>query len=490
MYTSDAIEAKRAAQFGAGFREGEQLVASRSRNRDYVLRRLLLAADLSGILLAMILSFTVVSNRDDPMRDALVMAPVLVAWALILRSYRLYDRRVRSVAGSGLDDVAPLFHAVVLGTLATWLFSKLALGSERLVMHELLVFAVAAMALISALRTLVLRVHLRALGPEEVLVVASEKEVCELRKKFARHPGYGMHLRGAIIPDADPDKALGFDLHPARQDLDRLIDDRAIDHLMVQAGPGMGPGEIVRLMRLCHSHQVRFSVVPANRQTFNPGAEIDRIEGLGVLVYHPPVLSASSQFLKRCLDVAVSAVSMLLLAPMMPLIALAIRLDSPGPILFKQTRVGRNGSRFRMLKFRTMVRDAEQLADELMVDSKDPDCLMLDQDPRVTRVGRFLRVTSLDETPQLWNVLRGDMSLVGPRPLPERDDRIVEGWSRHRLDLRPGLTGPWQVLGRNDIPFREMVDIDNDYSADWSLWGDIRLMIRTVPAVIGRRGSN
>ncbi len=209
-----------------------------------------------------------------------------------------------------------------------------------------------------------------------------------------------------------------------------------------------------------------------------------------MLVYHPPMLSPSSRVLKRSVDIVTSALALVLFAPLMPVIALAIRLDSRGPILFKQARVGRYGCHFRLLKFRTMVIEADQMVDGLMAQSKDPDCLSLSQDPRVTRVGRFLRITSLDEIPQLWNVLIGDMSLVGPRPLPERDDRKIKGWSRHRLDLRPGLTGPWQVLGRNNIPFREMVDIDNDYAAGWSLWGDIRLILRTVPAVASRRGSN
>ncbi|MGZ5385060.1 MAG: sugar transferase [Acidimicrobiia bacterium] len=495
MRVSDTIGSERAHELGAllhgeRVRDTERLVATRPRNRDYVLRRLLLAADLSAILLAMVISLAVVSDRPDPVSATFVLVPTLVAWALILRSYGLYDRQVQRVQASTLDDAAPLFHAVVLGTLATWLFSKLIAGSEKLMMSELLVFAVVVIILITALRSLVLRAHLRAQGPEKVLIAASAESVGQMREKLARHPEYGMHLRGAIILGAGPEKPLGLDLQPVRQDLDRMIEGREIDQLMVQHGPDMDNEEIVRLMRLCHRHLVRFSVVPVNRQTLNPGAEIDRIEGLGILVYHPPVLSPSSRFLKRFRDIAVSATALLLFAPLMPFIALALRLDSRGPILFRQARIGRYGVRFRLLKFRTMVDDAEERVDELMADSRDPDCLLLDQDPRVTRVGRFLRRTSLDEIPQLWNILVGDMSLVGPRPLPERDDRMIEGWSRHRLDLRPGLTGPWQVMGRNDIPFREMVDIDYDYSAAWSFWGDIRLMLQTVRVVISRRGSN
>ena len=188
-----------------------------------------------------------------------------------------------------------------------------------------------------------------------------------------------------------------------------MIEEREIDRLMVQPGPGMEIGEIVRLMRLCHRNLIRFTVVPANRQTLNPGAEIDRIEGLGVLVYHPPMLSPSSRVLKRSVDIVASALALVLFAPLMPVIALAIRLDSRGPILFKQTRVGRYGRHFRLLKFRTMVLEADQMVDAVdgsQQGSRLP--LTFDRDPRVTRVGRFLRITSLDEFPQLWNVLVGE----------------------------------------------------------------------------------
>ena len=495
MGPSDAIGSEPAPELaaqlgGVGLRDPQRLVATRPRNRDYVLRRLLLATDLTGILLAMMISLTAVAHRPDPARTTLILVPTLVVWALLLRSYGLYERQVRRTEVSILDDTGPLFHAVVLGTLAMWLFSKLTLGSERLVMTELLAFTVVAIILISLLRSLVVRIILRARGPEQVVVAACADTVDHLNRIFACHPGYGLELRGAIVPGAGPDQLLGSELQSSPQELKRMIEDRGMDQLMVQPGPGMDIDEIVRLMRLCHRNLIRFSVLPANRQALNPGAEIDRIEGLGVLVYHPPMLSPSSRLLKRSVDIAVSATTLVLFAPLMPIIALAIRLDSPGPILFKQTRVGKYGRRFRLLKFRTMVQDADLMVDGLMAQSKDPDCLSLAQDPRVTRVGRFLRVTSLDEIPQLWNVLIGEMSLVGPRPLPERDDRKIEGWSRHRLDLRPGLTGPWQVMGRNNIPFREMVDIDNDYAAGWSLWGDLRLILRTVPTVISRRGSN
>jgi lipopolysaccharide/colanic/teichoic acid biosynthesis glycosyltransferase len=190
------------------------------------------------------------------------------------------------------------------------------------------------------------------------------------------------------------------------------------------------------------------------------------------------------------MDVAGASLLLVLAAPVMPLIAVAIKLDSRGGVFFRQERVGRGGRRFRLGKFRTMVADAEDQHDALLAHSKDPGWLHLDDDPRITRVGRFLRLSSLDELPQLWNVLKGEMSLVGPRPLGESEHRRLEGWRRNRIDLTPGITGLWQVLGRTNISFEEMIKLDYLYVTNWTLWTDVRLMLRTLPAVLFRRGAN
>jgi lipopolysaccharide/colanic/teichoic acid biosynthesis glycosyltransferase len=202
------------------------------------------------------------------------------------------------------------------------------------------------------------------------------------------------------------------------------------------------------------------------------------------------VLGRSSRTLKRTLDLVGATALGLLLLPLVVAIALAIKLDSQGPVFFRQSRVGKGGKRFDVLKFRTMHRDAEARRGELIADSMDPNWLHLENDPRITRVGRHIRRLSLDELPQLWNVLKGEMSLVGPRPLIASEDEMIGGWGRSRLDLTPGLTGVWQVLGRTNIPFEEMVKLDYLYVTNWSLWTDVRLLLRTPLAVITRRGAN
>ena len=173
---------------------------------------------------------------------------------------------------------------------------------------------------------------------------------------------------------------------------------------------------------------------------------------------------------------------------MYALFALAIKVDSRGPVFFRQARIGRHGKEFRMVKFRTMEHDAELRKAELLHLNEADGLFKIAEDPRITRIGRFLRRTSLDELPQLWNVLRGEMSLVGPRPLIADDDCRVEGWHRHRLQLTPGMTGHWQILGSSRIPMHEMVEIDYLYIVNWSLWGDVKTLLRTVPHVLARGG--
>jgi lipopolysaccharide/colanic/teichoic acid biosynthesis glycosyltransferase len=190
------------------------------------------------------------------------------------------------------------------------------------------------------------------------------------------------------------------------------------------------------------------------------------------------------------MDLAGASALLIAAAPLMAAIAVLVRCTSHGSALFRQQRIGRDGRPFEVLKFRTMVSGADRLRAALLADSHDPGWLLLDDDPRVTRLGRLLRRSSLDELPQLFNVLRGEMSLVGPRPLIVEEDCRLGGWHRARVDLLPGITGSWQVLGRTRIPFDEMLRLDYLYVTNWSLWGDVRLILRTIPAVLSRRGVN
>jgi exopolysaccharide biosynthesis polyprenyl glycosylphosphotransferase len=237
---------------------------------------------------------------------------------------------------------------------------------------------------------------------------------------------------------------------------------------------------VVNLIRTAKAVGVRVSVLPRMFEVVGSSVEFDDVDGMTMLGVRRFGLSRSSRLLKRAFDIALTIAALLVIGPLLVMIAVLIRLESRGPVLFRQVRVGRNGEHFSIFKFRSMVADAEAQKESLRAMNEAGDGLFkLTQDPRVTRVGSLLRMTSLDELPQLFNVLRGEMSLVGPRPLILDEDAQVLGLDRSRLHLTPGMTGPWQILGAR-VPMQEMVGLDYLYVANWSLWLDLKVMLRTV----------
>jgi exopolysaccharide biosynthesis polyprenyl glycosylphosphotransferase len=255
----------------------------------------------------------------------------------------------------------------------------------------------------------------------------------------------------------------------------------------VVLGPAPGRSEeLLDSIRRIKDVGVKVSVLPDVARVVDSSVELDRLNGITLLGVKRFDITASSKFVKRGFDLAGSLLALILVSPLLLLIAIAVKLDSTGPALFRQRRAGRHGEPFEMLKFRSMVEGADAQQAELRHLSESEVVFKLSQDPRVTRVGRVIRRYHLDELPQFINVVRGEMSLVGPRPLPLEEDRQIEGWHRRRLDLSPGITGPWQVLGSSRIPVSEMVKLDYQYVANWSLWNDVRILFLTVPRIIGR----
>jgi exopolysaccharide biosynthesis polyprenyl glycosylphosphotransferase len=233
---------------------------------------------------------------------------------------------------------------------------------------------------------------------------------------------------------------------------------------------------------------VKVSVLPRILEVVGSSASFDHVDGLTLLGVPRFGLTWTARLAKRSFDLAGSLAILLLALPAMVVIATAVKLTSPGPVFFRQTRIGRNGHAFGMLKFRSMQNDADRLKDSLRKQNEQVGLFKIADDPRITAVGRLLRRTSLDELPQLLNVVRGEMSLIGPRPLVPEEDRQIQGWHRRRLHLTPGMTGPWQVLGSSRIPLNEMVTIDYLYVANWSVWGDVKILVRTIGTVFARRG--
>jgi exopolysaccharide biosynthesis polyprenyl glycosylphosphotransferase len=464
------------------------VVGERHGRRDYVIRRLLVGADVLGIVLALVVTAAVdplAGSNLDVVLWGLVTLPM---WIIVFKLYGLYDRDLKRVSHSTVDDLPWLFHGVVIGTLVTWLLFK-GLPPGRLPFVAVLAFGITSLVAISTVRSIVRNSAIRVLGPERVVVVGSDRMAQLLIRKMRAHPEYGLEPIGMILPTSSATAPLDVPVLNGSGDIADIARRHRAERLVVSHAE-LPADEVVDLVRSCKGLTMKVSLLPQVFDALGPSVEIDDVEGITLLGINPPVLGRSSRSMKRALDLVGVATLTLVLLPLLVAIAVAVKLDSRGPVFFRQSRVGRSGKRFDVLKFRTMHADAEARREELLADSIDPNWLHLENDPRITRVGRRLRHLSLDELPQLWNVLRGEMSLVGPRPLIESEDQMIGGWGRSRLDLTPGITGIWQVLGRTNIPFEEMVKLDYLYVTNWSLWSDIRLLLRTLPVVITRRGAN
>ncbi len=468
------------------------LVARGYGRRDYYLRRLLAVSDAACLALAMVLAMWAAGGvRGHSWREVLLYAwATLPGWLVLFKLYGLYERDSKRLSHSTIDDLPSLFHALLLGCLLMWCWFVVA-APFKLVFATILSFAALALALVLAGRAVTRASLVRMVSPERVLLIGTGHSAGALIEKMRATASMRLEPVGVVSPTRDAAPAVDLPLLGCLQDGDllSLMVEHHIGRVVVADAEVEGP-QLLEVLRDCKHVSVKVSLLPATFSALGPSVEVDDVQGVTVLGVNPPVLSRSSRVAKRLLDLVGAGILSVLAAPLMVAMAVAIKLDSPGPVFFRQVRIGRGGQSFRLLKLRTMVVDAEAKRHELLAQSMDAGWLHLEYDPRITKAGRVLRLASLDELPQLWNVLRGDMSLVGPRPLIAEEDGMVEDWARGRLDLTPGVTGLWQVLGRTSIPFEDMVKLDYLYVTNWSLWGDIRLMLRTLPVVLTRHGAN
>jgi exopolysaccharide biosynthesis polyprenyl glycosylphosphotransferase len=474
------------------------LVARDYSHRDWYLRRLLAVSDTAVLTLAMALALGLVGGDSGqghhPSQQYLLLLlyglATLPVWVLILKMYGLYERDARRLSHSTLDDLPALFHALLLGCLLMWCYFA-TIAPAKLMFATILLFGALALMLITGARALTRASFRRLVAPERVMLIGSGPASGALIEKLHAKTSLRLEPIGMVSCDDDAEEPAGLPCLGALKDVDlpSLLLAHRVARIVV-ADVEIEREQLLGALRDCKTASVKASLLPATFSVFGPSVEVDDVQGVTVLGINPSVLSRSSRMAKRGLDLIGAGLLAVVTLALIGVLTVAIKLDSPGPVFFRQERIGKGGKRFRLFKLRTMVADAEAQRAALLAQSKDSGWLHLEHDPRITRVGRFLRMTSLDELPQLWNVLRGDMSLVGPRPLVAEEDRMVDDWARGRLDLTPGITGLWQVLGRTSIPFEEMVRLDYLYVTNWSLWGDVRLILRTLPVVLARRGAN
>ncbi|HEX7292737.1 MAG TPA: exopolysaccharide biosynthesis polyprenyl glycosylphosphotransferase [Conexibacter sp.] len=439
-------------------------------------------------------------RRALALADALAAAIALAALALLAGGVRpaalvvvallplasklggLHDRDELVLHKATLDEAPELFVLASVTALA------ISAGADAFVAGELAGAQIGALwaALFAALGLArwAARALVRALeSPERCLCIGDRAAAERLRETLARR-----HRTKADVVATAP---LGHDGLPGVGGFDAVratVRTHDVQRIVIAPGPHDREEAMLELVRIAKTLGVRVSIVPRVCEVVGSSVRFDQLDGMTLLGVQRLGLTRSAELAKRAVDVLGALVLLLAAAPLLALFALAIKLDSPGPVLFRQTRVGRGDRRFQIFKFRTMVADAERRKHELQARSELDGLFKIARDPRVTRVGRLLRASSLDELPQLLNVLRGEMSLVGPRPLIVDEDCKITGWSRGRLHLKPGMTGHWQVLGSGRIPLAEMVKIDHLYVANWSLWLDLKILARTAIHVLARRG--
>ena len=451
--------------------------------RDALFRRTLALSDVVAGYAALGFVVGVLAGQHAHMRvGAVLLAPFII---LVNKALGLYDRDQHRLRKTTIDDAPSLLHLALVYSLAIWL-------EEGLVLHgylerkQVLALVIASFVLTMICRAVGRAVALRLTPPERCLVVGNAVDAERTAIKLATSPGVNAVIVGRVSI-AEEDRSDPSSLGDAGS-LPQVIKEHAVERVII-APDGHDQDEILHCIRLVKALGVNVSVLPRLLEVVGSSSVFDDVGGTTLLGVRQYGLSTSSQMLKRMVDVTGAGIALLVLAPMFVLLAVAIRLDSPGSPFFRQSRIGRRGEHFRMLKFRSMVTGADQMKNEVReLNEVEGGLFKIDGDPRITRVGRYLRRTSLDELPQLLNVLKGDMSLVGPRPLVQDEDALIEGWQRRRLAVKPGMTGLWQIFGSSRIPMPEMVKIDYVYGANWSIWLDLKILMRTIPYVLARRG--
>ena len=465
------------------------------KRRGWLVRRMLVLADVVGLTVAFAVSQWILPAQPGAWArstELLFFVLMLPVWVVLADLHGLYRRDEERTDHSTADDLVGVFQLVSVGSWAFlaggWVTGLAEPPVERIILFWAL--AITSVTLSRAAARSFCRRRVTYL--QNTVIVGAGTVGQQIAQKFLHHREYGINLVGFV--DASPRERLpslrAVPLLGAPDQLATIVRRFGVERVVIAFSSEPSESSVC-LVRSVKDLDVQVDIVPRLFEVLTPAAPIFTVEGLPLVGLPPLRLSRRARVLKRVLDAVASAVALILLAPLFAVLALLIKLDTPGPVFFRQQRVGTRGGVFRIYKFRTMGIDADARKAEYAHLNRhaqgggDPRMFKIDDDPRVTRTGRFLRKYSLDELPQLINVVKGEMSLVGPRPLIAEEARFVRDWGRKRLDLKPGITGLWQVHGRSVIPFEEMVRLDYLYVTTWSLWNDVVLLLRTV-AVVAR----
>ncbi len=484
---------------------------SSSEKFGHAYHRLLLMSDLIALLISSVITFVLViaiGRVVDAADWAFAIVALAPVWALIAYQLGLYGQVERQL---DFDYVAELMPIIFASTVWCWF---LVLVRSFIVVGYAELITPAVMWVIMVPTLLFCRSAARALARSRpwhrrpIALIGDAATVAFLDERMKRHPEWGLSPDLEVVRfdgqqgwqvrrhSREDGPSMVSEIHQVEGNdlmaiaLTSLVSDAGIDRVMVAGGIDRLSAR-TELVHSLTNRGIAVDYVSGGPETLYANAMPQHLEGMSLLSSRPSYPRPMGAFLKRSIDVALSAGFLLVTFPFLVLSAIAVKLDSKGPVVFRQPRTGLKGEMFQICKLRTMCDGADDMRESLWSDGihgRDGGMLKLQNDPRVTRVGAFLRKWSLDEIPQFWNVLVGDMSLVGPRPLPLDESSEIEAKYKARQRVRPGITGPWQVMGRSDIPMEDMLKLDCTYVTGWSLSEDLRILLRTLSAVSGKSG--
>jgi len=442
------------------------------RERNY--RFLLAAAD--G-LAALIATGVTLLAWDAHLFWPYLLAPVYAVAMAKLQG--LYDRDEMALHKTTMAEWRRLLAPAGLTTLGVYVTWHVVAGTTNIQHLRLFAFLMAVMFAVDVAGRLVARNLARRISPVERVLVVGERDSChDLATRLHRLPG--VELAGTL--------SIG-DHEWSAEGLAKVVERYHAHRIVVGPYGSWREPTVIDLIRTAKWIGVRVSIMPNVMTVIGAATIVDTLDSMLLLGIPRFGLTRSSLLIKRTLDLVLGTLFLVLFSPLLLLVALAIKLDSAGPAFYRQTRVGRDGRHFRIVKFRSMVDGAERMRAGLDVQNEAGEGFFkVTTDPRVTRVGRLIRAAYIDELPQLLNVLRGQMSLVGPRPLVVAEDELLTGMDRHRLRMTPGMTGPWQLRGPLHAPLEEMAKMDYLYASTWSIWEDLDILLATFARVCLRRG--
>jgi exopolysaccharide biosynthesis polyprenyl glycosylphosphotransferase len=428
----------------------------------------------------------------DPQLGSLSFVLLIPVWLAALWAFGLYRDAGRSLGGGKVLESLTGLTAI---TSTAWfvLIAMMVIRGDDVALASLIAFWALAVVLIPVSRVVTKRLlWSRRSFSEHVLIIGAGEVGDTVAGKIAKHRDYHAALVG-FLDDGEPrrNRTTGprVPVLGALSDLPHIIHEQQVDRVII-AFSRARHNDFLRVARVCADAGVQVNIVPRLFEVVSSRALVDDVEGIPLLDVGHVELGRFNMAAKRAFDLVVGGLLCVVALPLMGVIAVLIRLESPGLVFFRQERMGKGGRTFMILKFRSMYQGAELLREDLADQNEySGPMFKMKKDPRITRVGGWLRRWSLDEVPQLLNVMKGDMSLVGPRPLWVEEAKQCRGWTQKRLDITPGMTGLWQVLGRSDIPFEEMVKLDYMYVTGWSLGWDIKLLLQTAGAVFAKRGA-